>query len=42
MRGLSLVLAIPSLVIGLPAFMVMIAADYIEDPYNIPKDVKEN
>ena len=42
LRGLSLVLAAPSLVIGLPAFMVMLVADYIEDPYNMPEDVKEN
>ena len=36
LRVLSIMLAIPTLVVGIPEFMLMILADQLdEDPYNL-------
>jgi hypothetical protein len=36
LRVLSIMLAIPALVVGIPGFMLMILADQLdEDPYNL-------
>jgi hypothetical protein len=36
LRVLSVMLAIPALVVGIPGFMLMILADQLdEDPYNL-------
>ena len=36
LRVLSVILAIPALVVGIPGFMLMILADQLdEDPYNL-------
>jgi hypothetical protein len=38
LRVLSVILAIPALVVGIPGFMLMILADQLdEDPYNLNK-----
>jgi hypothetical protein len=38
LRMLSVILAIPALVVGIPGFMLMILADQLdEDPYNLNK-----
>jgi len=39
LRVFSLILALPALIIGIPAYGLMIAADYIYDPYNFDEDV---
>jgi hypothetical protein len=39
LRVFSLILALPALIIGIPAYGLMIAADYIHDPYNFDEDV---
>jgi hypothetical protein len=38
LRMLSVILAIPALIVGIPGFMLMILADQLdEDPYNLNK-----
>jgi hypothetical protein len=36
LRVISVILAIPALIVGIPGFVIMIAADHLdEDPYNL-------
>lgn len=38
LRVISVILAIPALIVGIPGFMLMILADQLdEDPYNLNK-----